>query len=162
MTESGIQTIHKASEVAKYFIYLASQDIVDIIDERRESEGITNLKLQKVLYFAQAYYLAALERPLFGDEIEAWDYGPVIREVYDEYKINKGEPIFLENDTSSLPVEDKEILRDVVWEDFGRYSTAYLVAISHSKPWKDAISKKPGKKIISNKSIQKYYTGAFR
>ena len=74
---------YTANNVAKYLIYLASQEFVG---DNKEREGITNLKLQKVLYFVQAYYLAKLNRPLFPDNIEAWEYGPVIPSVYRKYK----------------------------------------------------------------------------
>ncbi len=161
--EGVAQTIYRADDVARYIIHLASQEIIGADEQGRPRyEGITNLKLQKILYFAQAYYLAVLRKPLFSDEIEAWQYGPVVREVYDAYKPKKDQAIFSQSDESSLAPEDKEILREVVWEDFGRYSTSHLVTISHAKPWESAISKGQGKQIISQKSIQKYYEGALR
>src|SRR3989344_4796446 len=55
MTTRAIKLPYTAENVAKYLIYLASQAFVG---DNKEREGITNLKLQKVLYFAQAYYLS--------------------------------------------------------------------------------------------------------
>ena len=48
--------------------------------------GISNLKLQKVLYFIQAYFLISTNEKCFKERIEAWDFGPVVPEAYREYK----------------------------------------------------------------------------
>lgn len=48
--------------------------------------GITALELQKLLYFVQAYFLIKKGKPCFRDDIEAWDFGPVVPSVYREYK----------------------------------------------------------------------------
>ncbi len=48
--------------------------------------GISNLKLQKVLYFVQAYFLISTPEQCFKERIEAWDFGPVVPEAYREYK----------------------------------------------------------------------------
>ena len=77
------QKTYTAQNVAKYLIRLASRECVGDDGER---EGITNLKLQKMLYFAQVYFLATMNRPLFSDRIEAWEYGPVVPCIYRQYK----------------------------------------------------------------------------
>ena len=64
-------------EVAKWF--LAAVD-------REAGEAITHLKLQKLIYYSQAWYLALEDKPLFEDGLEAWAHGPVCRAVYDTYK----------------------------------------------------------------------------
>lgn len=83
MATQGIKSPYKAENVAKYLIYFASQAFVG---DNKEREGITNLKLQKVLYFAQVYYLAKLGKPFFRENLEAWNYGPVVPEVYRKFK----------------------------------------------------------------------------
>ncbi len=51
------------------------------------NNDLTNLKLQKLLYFAQVEYMQSHNGDLlFDDDIEAWQYGPVVREVYDAFK----------------------------------------------------------------------------
>lgn len=50
---------------------------------------VSNLKLQKLLYYAQAWHLAIFKQPLFNDEIEAWVHGPVVPEVFRAYRDNK-------------------------------------------------------------------------
>ncbi|MCX6731462.1 MAG: DUF4065 domain-containing protein [Candidatus Parcubacteria bacterium] len=143
---------YKAENVAKYLIYLASQAFVG---DNKEKEGITNLKLQKILYFMQAYYLAKLNKPLFSDELEAWKYGPVVPELYRKFRRFGNNPIISEGDKSTLTEEDKEILKKV-WDTFGGYSASRLVDIVHAHtPWKEANASV--NKIMSQKAIKDYY-----
>ena len=48
--------------------------------------GISNLKLQKILYFIQAFFLISTSEPCFNERIEAWDFGPVVPKAHREYK----------------------------------------------------------------------------
>ena len=58
-----------------------------IINYSNEQEyDISNLKLQKLLYFVQAYFLISIHELCFEEGIEAWDFGPVVSEAYHEYK----------------------------------------------------------------------------
>jgi uncharacterized phage-associated protein len=144
---------YKASEVAKYLIYLGSQKVVG---DSKEREGVTNLKLQKILYLAQAYFLAKIGRPLFADSIEAWEFGPVIPDVYHKFKKYKSNPIISEKDTSKISTEDKEVL-NTIWEAFGGYSAGRLVDITHAHtPWKEAY--KSSNNEITTDAIKSYYT----
>lgn len=49
-------------------------------------EPLSNMKLQKLLYYEQGYHLAYFDAPLFPDNFEAWLYGPVVPRVYDMFK----------------------------------------------------------------------------
>ena len=62
-------------------------DIADYFITKNHEYGdyITNLKLQKLVYYAQAWYLAFLDKPLFDEDFEAWVHGPVNRDLYDRY-----------------------------------------------------------------------------
>lgn len=152
MTIRAIKSPYTAENVAKYLIYLASQAFVG---DNKEREGITNLKLQKMLYFAQAYYLSKIGKPFFSDDIEAWAYGPAVSDVYRKYKSRGSNPIICEEDKSSLSDEDKKILKKI-WGTFGGYSASKLVDITHAHtPWKEA--NKSTSKIISHKAIKEYY-----
>jgi uncharacterized phage-associated protein len=147
------KTTYMANNIAKYLIHLASQELVG---DNQEREGTTNLKLQKVLYFVQAYYLAKLNRPVFSDNIEAWEYGPVVPSVYRRYRDHGNKPIVFEKDNSSLAEEDKKIIQKV-WNTFGGYSASKLVDITHTHtPWKEA--NKTHSQIISHKALKDYYT----
>ena len=153
MTTTHIKSPYSAENVAKHFIYLASQSLVG---DKGEREGITNLKLQKILYFAQAYFLSKLSRPLFNENIEAWEYGPVVPTVYRKYSKHGSETILSEKDEDTISDEDKVNLKRI-WELFGGYSARRLVDIAHAhSPWKDAYASH--NKVISHKSISEYYT----
>lgn len=141
-----------ADDVANYFIYLSSRDFVG---DNNEREGITNLKLQKILYLAQAYCLAKTSKRIFIDDIEAWNYGPVVPTIYHKYKKFKNKPIVLENDESVINSEDKELLNKI-WSAFGGYSANRLVTIVHNHaPWKNAHARE--NKVISPAEIMEYY-----
>lgn len=151
MATQTVKTPYKAENVARYLIFLASQE-----HQEKEREGITNLKLQKMLYFAQAYYLAKIGKPLFAEKLEAWSYGAVVPDVYRKFKSHKNRPIVFEEDKSTLKEEDKEVLKKV-WDAFGGYSASRLVGIVHAhKPWKEANNSDD--KVISNKAIKDYYS----
>ena len=142
----------KASDVAKHLIYLSSQKVVGDSEER---EGITNLKLQKILYFAQACSLAQRDRPLFSDPIEAWEYGPVVPKVYQEYREHTNNPIIVQEDTSALSEKDKAFVVEI-WKTFGGYSAGKLVDIAHAhEPWKEAY--RSTNKTITQQSLREYY-----
>ena len=150
MTTQTTKSPYKAENVANFLIFLASQE-----NKEAEREGISNLKLQKVLYFAQAYYLAKLGRPIFVEELEAWQYGPVVPEVYRKFKHYGSKPIIFEDDKSTIAEEDREVLK-MVWDEFGGYSASRLVDIVHAHgPWKEASISVD--KIISQKTIKDYY-----
>ena len=62
-----------AAQVADYFLSLVDEDAGD---------SMTNLRLQKLLFYAQAWHLALTNRPLFEEDFEAWVHGPVIPSFY--------------------------------------------------------------------------------
>jgi len=147
---------YSASDIACFFINLANKKV---IDEENLTEGITNLKLQKLLYFAQAAHCAIFHKPLFSEQILAWQYGPVVEEVYQEYKKYRNLPIPKPNDEKEIDQETQFFLENI-WNIFGKYSTAELVNISHShKPWMDAYQNKT--KNIAINVLEEYYKNYF-
>ena len=107
---------------------------------REKNIDITNLKMQKLVYFAQGFSLALLDRPLFPEEIQAWTYGPVIPALYNELKKFGSEPLkgMIESD-DIVAEEDAQVsqLLDEVIDRFGKLSASDLVALSHKdgSPW---------------------------
>lgn len=121
----------------------------------RENEPVSNLLLQKMLYFMQFAYCAATEGSLlFADEFEAWTYGPVLPEVYREYSYFGASPIDEKYDKTLLPeLEDlQEFIDDGIVDLRGRYPWD-LVRISHAvgSPW--WIVRQAGGSIIDNSLI---------
>lgn len=100
---------------------------------------ITNLKLQKLLYYAQGYHLALYGRPLFGDEIRAWQHGPVVKDVYHSYKDYDKRPIDVTDPApSDLPDTAVEVL-DLVSKAYGQFDAWKLREMTHAElPWKAA------------------------
>ena len=121
-------------------------------------EKLKPLKLQKLIYYACGYYQAAYDVPLIDRSIEAWDYGPVIPEIYQEFKaFGSGEITRpareLDWETSEfapvpIPTGDSNLLKvvDFVWASYGKYSGLHLSDMAHSNgsPWDITRKKNPG------------------
>ena len=124
-----------AKKVASYFISKANS-LGDGNKELSGNNDLTNLKLQKLLYFAQVEYLKEFGEQLFSEDIQAWQYGPVVKEVYDwlrgcgAYVITEFD-ISLE-DLSDIPENIKEFLDDF-WSKYQKYSAWGLVEKTHEK-----------------------------
>ena len=125
---------------------------------------ITNLAVQKLLYFCQLVSYAIYERPMFTDTCQAWKYGPVYTPIYHRLHkysydcINSDE--FNEFDEVILDDKDKEIV-DSVLKNFGKLSGTALKQISHlTEPWlkarKGISETENSNAVISNKSIKEY------
>ena len=120
----------KAQDVGQYFLYLASQ----------EKEPITNKKLQKLVYYAQAWSLVLNNKKLFSEPIEAWVHGPAVRSLYVQYKKFGFAPIQEEIKLDSIKVSGKaKELVDTVWNAYGKLDASYLEMLTHSEePWREA------------------------
>lgn len=75
--------MNNIDDIAKYFIYIS----------HKEKRPVSNQKLQKLLYYAQAWYLVEYGKKLYEDDIEAWVHGPTIPSVYRKYKKHGSYPI---------------------------------------------------------------------
>lgn len=115
-------------DVAKYFLAQSSEDAGDLI---------SNLKLQKLTYYAQGFSLALLGRPLFQERIEAWLHGPVVPELYRAYRRYENGPIPHPEgfDQEVLSKEERDLL-DEVYQVYGQYSAWRLRQLTHEEaPW---------------------------
>ena len=121
-----------AQNVAEYFLYSDGQT--------QSSEGISNLKLQKLVYYAQGFYMAIFGEPLFDEEISAWTHGPVVESLYHTYKENGKNPIPAPEifDSTEVFTDDQLRLLEEIEEVFGQFSAWALREMTHEeKPWKD-------------------------
>jgi len=119
-------------DIARYFIVRAYEDGI-------EAE-MTNMKVQKLLYYAQSLHLALYDRPLFDAEIQAWRYGPVCPPAYQFYSNFEAKqlPIPQEESLGSIPDEIKNLLEEV-WGYFGGYHAFRLSDMTHGEfPWRKA------------------------
>lgn len=140
-----------ARDVANFFIDLAVNS---------EEDSITNLQLNKLLYFSQGHYLARTGKPLFNERIEAWKYGPVIPSIYAAYRACGKMPIMAvdeDYDPSVFSEEELDLLMDIVSE-YGKYSPSALVSMTHSSgtPWSEVYI--PGANaVINHEKIRCYF-----
>jgi uncharacterized phage-associated protein len=119
------------------------------------------LKLQKLLFYTQAVALVKHGIPAFSDPIEAWDYGPVVRSVYDDYKKYGYASIPALEGKSAHP--DPRIVNsaDLVIEFYGKKTGSALINETHSEaPWRNAY-KKGQNTEITIETIKKYYKDVF-
>lgn len=140
-------------------------DLILCLGRQRGIE-MTNLKLQKLLYYAQAWHLAALDRPLFSERIEAWIHGPVVPPVFGDFKHYRWNPIdctpgevTIEAGDPRWPIRDciKEVL-----DAYAEFSGPQLEAMTHSEdPWRDARkgipSDAPSTAVISHEAMIRFY-----
>lgn len=93
-----------AAAVANAFL-----DIQDADDSRYPQ--IDPMKLQKLLYYAHAWWLAIKDEPLFNEDIEAWPWGPVVRDIYIDFQDFGRDPIVGRRATMLTTIDDNDDLR---------------------------------------------------
>lgn len=143
------------NDVAEFFLAYANES----------GEQITNLKLQKLVYYAQAWHLANFHKPLFEADFQAWVHGPVIPELYRRYKERGSSPIITE-----LKIEDvrnrfdettSEFLTEVasIYMPSGAYELELMTHIE--TPWINARkgfdADQQCETIIPKEAMETYY-----
>ena len=99
---------------------------------------MSNMKLQKMMYYEQGYHLAAFKTPLFDESIEAWMYGPVVPSVYEHFKEYGASGITPESDNGISLSEDEEDLFNEVFDAYVDFSAYGLMRKTHEEaPWRD-------------------------
>jgi uncharacterized phage-associated protein len=128
-------------------------------------DTISNLKLQKLCYYAQAWSLALDGKPLFGERIEAWAHGPAIPKLYRRFRQYGSGAIdpydLVTNPIRDLHQEHRDRL-DEVWRKYGSRTAAQLRNLTHSEePWLKAWGDTPpgGKctEEITHDSMRAFY-----
>jgi uncharacterized phage-associated protein len=118
---------YSAITIAKWFIAWAEA----------EEEELSNMKLQKLLYYAQGHHLARYQAPLFGDQIQAWSHGPVVPPVYRAFKDSGRSSIQLpETDSFAWDQVDSSTTEflSMVWNTYGGFSAGRLRNMTHEEP----------------------------
>lgn len=118
------------------------------ISKAGSNDFLTPMKLQKLLYFAQGWHLAVEDEPLFNEQIEAWQYGPVVPSVYRAFKSVGSGPIkepAREYSLSGTRIiaavpelpENARTIPQLVWNTYKNFSAAQLMALTHKAgtPW---------------------------
>lgn len=122
-------------DVANYFLSLVDHDADDCI---------SNLKLQKLCYYAQGFYMAQHNgERLFNADLQAWQHGPVIPELYHKYKGFHSDCLLPDSDFNpeSIPEPVRELLDDV-YQEYGQYSAWRLRDMTHEEtPWRSSYNR---------------------
>ena len=145
--------MYSAAAVANAFLDLACAD----------GKPLTHMKIQKLAYISHGWNLALSGDALFYDSIKAWQYGPVIPNLYDDLKQFGGRPV-----TEKIPLlrsqaeidpqsREMEIIR-MVWRSYGKFAATTLSAITHKPdtPWSVTWSDNPYG-LISDEIIKQHY-----
>lgn len=145
---------YSASLIAKWFVDWANA----------EDAGLSNMKLQKLLYYAQGHHLAKTGAPLFRDQIQAWSHGPVVPTVYKEFKRFGAEDVSLADDDSfewnQVDADTTQFLNKV-WNTYGGIAAWKLRNMTHAEtPWKEHFEEGTYFTEIPIGDIQAYFSAA--
>ena len=165
ITETAyVKADHAISEMERMSSYESKIELIALYIIHRGYE-VTDLSLQKLLYYVKAFSWIIAKRDAFPDECEAWAYGPVFPVVYEKYK-SLGSSVIADYDRTIpydelLSVEERKVL-DYVIDCFGIYNGSVLMRLTHKeKPWQDARGGipefAPSNNIIENASIREYF-----
>jgi uncharacterized phage-associated protein len=119
--------IYDARQIANWFVARAARD----------GKALSIMSLLKLIYFAHGWHLEMFKRPLVGNSIEAWQYGPVIPEVYHAFRM-QGITVTGEVATPRVTISTEvENLLEQIYEVYGRLSPFRLSELTHEEggPW---------------------------
>lgn len=160
--------LYDVLDVCRYVIYYSE----------KKDYGISNLKLQKILYFVQAYFMLENKdhAPCFYEKIEAWDFGPVVPEAYKVYARFGGCDLHVAESDIDIDEDDhrnfhglryydiidnsdKELINRVI-DRFADYTATDLVSLTLcQRPWMDAYNPYQINEITTN-AIRRYFSAA--
>lgn len=124
-------TMATAKDVANVFLKLSQPEVGDVI---------TNLKIQKLVYYAQGFHLALYGKTFFNEDIVNWEHGPVVVDLYHDFKSFGQNPIPIpEEDIPEdlFSSEQMELLEEIS-QVYGQFSAWKLRNMTHEeRPWKE-------------------------
>lgn len=160
---------NKISVVEEEVERMKDRTVFDVANWFLSKKSMTSKKLQKLVYYAYAWYLTLmndsddeLNIKLFNQNPEAWVHGPIFPELYKCYKSYDGDNIPKREDTNFNFNEDTLDVLEQVWEVYGQYTGNQLESISHQEdPWikaRNGCSKyQICQNVIKDFDIYKYY-----
>lgn len=140
-----------------------AHNVIDIANkivcstDTERGDTISNLKLQKLLYYMQGYWLAFFNKPLFNEDIIAWMYGPVVKEAYSYFKEYGSASIDVtkvnDPDIGDFSDEEWDLFNSVLIE-YGQFSAVKLMDMTHNElPWRST----PINEVISHKLMKDFF-----
>jgi uncharacterized phage-associated protein len=142
---------YRAIDVARYFLAKTDADVGDLI---------SNLKLQKLCYYAQGVGLVARNEPMFGEEIQAWLHGPVVPVLWRHFREfgSAALPPVDDLELDAYTPADRRVLDDV-YEYYGQYSAWRLREMTHGEaPWADAYGQGGPNTTIDLDSLHRFFS----
>lgn len=148
------RTKTSAKDVAGYLILLAAAD--------EESEYLSPMRLQKLLYYVQGWHLARAGHPIFGEKLKAWANGPVVPQVWHQFRNYGREGISLKESSNPQLSDGEKLFIDRVWDIYKDYSAISLSKMTHEEPpWKEArnglLPEESSDKEITQVSMRRYF-----
>lgn len=142
--------MYDSRTVANRFLELAAE----------RGEALTPMQLLKLVYIAHGWMLALYHKPLIREQVQAWQYGPVIPELYSEIRFYRGLPISKNIAAPSEPVDPAaQSIISQVYERYGRLTGPALSRLTHAEntPW--ARTYRPGSfgLVIPTDLIEDHY-----
>jgi uncharacterized phage-associated protein len=154
---------YPAKSIANFFLEMAKDS----------SETLSPMKLQKLVYYAQGWYAGYTNERLIDEEVEAWQYGPVLPSLYAEFKEFGSSPItrkayewksFKRSEVATVQDETVRAFLSSVWNAYSKYTAIALSEFTHAVggPWDQIRRSKPG---VNNADIpfellQKHFKSA--
>lgn len=124
-----------------------------------ENDGITNLKLQKLLYYAEGIYYTLKHKNLIKEEFVAWKHGPVVRNIYYKYNSYKANEINTDNINNPKIDKETENVLEKMYSKYSQYTAEELRNMTHQEsPWK----KTSRNKIIEKDLIKNYFENEYK
>jgi uncharacterized phage-associated protein len=143
--------MHDSRIVANRFLTLAAM----------RNDAITPMQLLKLVYIAHGWMLGLYGRPLISDEVQAWQYGPVIPSLYNATKKFRSQPVAeqLAVRTESQLDESETDVIDQVYGLYGHLTGPALSRITHAldTPWSRTYLPGTFGIVISNDLIEDHY-----
>lgn len=137
----------------------SAADVAAYILRKHGPQG--SMKLQKLVYYCQAYNLAWTGKPMFPESIEAWKHGPVVRELWNQHSGTFDvQPDDIKGDPETLTPNDK-IVTDAIWKSLGGFTGWELRRRTHSeKPWTEAFDTRDlyHDEVITHDAMQEFYS----
>lgn len=152
--------IHDVKNITPTQTSLSVLDVAEYILGKRGR--MSTIKLQKLVYYCQAWSLVWDEKPLFCEDVEAWTNGPVVRDLFNYHRgMFDIERVYTGN-PDLITKEQKDTI-DAVLDFYGDKSAQWLVDLSHDEePWRQARRGLPelarGWRVISPESMAIYYS----
>ena len=156
---------YKAIDFANWFLWYNEVQKLEFCDDNYDVyEGLTHLKIQKLLYFADGVNLAINDKPLFEEKIYAWQHGPVVKDVYSSLsKYGRDEiPFDSSNFEKIKKMNQNEELHNIlvmVYDSYAGYTAWQLREKSHvvGGPWQITVDTVGMQKEIKTDLIKSYF-----